>query len=67
MNAVDIVVAEDSRIQARMLQKVLVDAGHTVRLAEDGGPLLIRLPSPTWPTSWWQAPPAAARLSCCGR
>jgi len=37
MNAVDIVVAEDSRIQARMLQKVLVDAGHSVRLAEHGG------------------------------
>jgi sigma-B regulation protein RsbU (phosphoserine phosphatase) len=40
MNAVDIVVAEDSRIQARMLEKVLVDAGHTVRLAEHGGKAL---------------------------
>lgn len=40
MKAVDIVVAEDSRIQARMLEKVLVDAGHTVRLAEHGGKAL---------------------------
>ena len=40
MKAVDIVVAEDSRIQARMLEKVLVDAGHSVRLAEHGGKAL---------------------------
>jgi sigma-B regulation protein RsbU (phosphoserine phosphatase) len=40
MNAVDIVVAEDSRIQARMLERVLVEAGHSVRLAEHGGKAL---------------------------
>jgi sigma-B regulation protein RsbU (phosphoserine phosphatase) len=37
---VDVVVAEDSRIQARMLEKVLVEAGHRVRLAEHGGKAL---------------------------
>jgi hypothetical protein len=36
-------------------------------IAEDGVPLLIRLPSRMWPTFWWRAPPAAARRRCCGR
>ncbi len=33
---VDVVIAEDSRIQARMLQKRLTEAGHTVRWGENG-------------------------------
>ena len=33
---VDVVIAEDSRIQAKMLQRRLVDAGHTVRWGETG-------------------------------
>ena len=34
--AMDVVIAEDSRIQAKMLEKRLVDAGHTVRWAING-------------------------------
>lgn len=33
---VDVLIAEDSRMQARILQKRLIDAGHTVRWAENG-------------------------------
>ena len=33
---VDVLIAEDSRIQAKMLQKRLLDAGHTVRWGENG-------------------------------
>jgi sigma-B regulation protein RsbU (phosphoserine phosphatase) len=33
---VDVLIAEDSRMQAKILQKRLVDAGHTVRWAENG-------------------------------
>ncbi|MEN9667139.1 MAG: Phosphoserine phosphatase RsbP, partial [Planctomycetota bacterium] len=33
---VDVLIAEDSRIQAKMLEKRLVDAGHTVRWAING-------------------------------
>ena len=33
---VDVLMAEDSRIQAKMLEKRLVDAGHTVRWAING-------------------------------
>jgi sigma-B regulation protein RsbU (phosphoserine phosphatase) len=33
---VDVVIAEDSRMQAKILQKRLMDAGHTVRWAENG-------------------------------
>ena len=33
---VDVLIAEDSRMQARILQKRLTDAGHTVRWAENG-------------------------------
>ncbi len=33
---VDVLIAEDSRMQARILQKRLSDAGHTVRWAENG-------------------------------
>ena len=32
----DVLIAEDSRIQAKILQKRLVEAGHTVRWAENG-------------------------------
>ena len=34
---VDVVIAEDSRIQARMLIRRLEEAGHTVRWGENGG------------------------------
>jgi len=37
---VDVVIAEDSRIQAKMLQRRLVDAGHTVRWGETGAAAL---------------------------
>jgi sigma-B regulation protein RsbU (phosphoserine phosphatase) len=33
---VDVLIAEDSRMQAKILQKRLTDAGHTVRWAENG-------------------------------
>lgn len=33
---VDVLIAEDSRMQAKILQKRLSDAGHTVRWAENG-------------------------------
>jgi sigma-B regulation protein RsbU (phosphoserine phosphatase) len=33
---VDVLIAEDSRMQAKILQKRLADAGHTVRWAENG-------------------------------
>ena len=33
---VDVLIAEDSRMQAKILQKRLMDAGHTVRWAENG-------------------------------
>jgi sigma-B regulation protein RsbU (phosphoserine phosphatase) len=33
---VDVLIAEDSRMQARILQKRLTDAGHAVRWAENG-------------------------------
>jgi phosphoserine phosphatase RsbU/P len=33
---VDVLIAEDSRIQARMLQRRLTEAGHTVRWGENG-------------------------------
>jgi sigma-B regulation protein RsbU (phosphoserine phosphatase) len=33
---VDVLIAEDSRMQAKMLQKRLLDAGHTVRWGENG-------------------------------
>jgi len=31
-----VLIAEDSRIQAKMLEKKLLDAGYQVRVAEDG-------------------------------
>ena len=34
---VDVLLAEDSRIQARMLERVLTRAGHSVRIAGHGG------------------------------
>jgi len=37
---VDVVIAEDSRIQAKMLQRRLVEAGHTVRWGETGAAAL---------------------------
>jgi len=37
---VDVVIAEDSRIQAKMLQRRLVEAGHTVRWGETGADAL---------------------------
>ncbi len=37
---VDVLVAEDSKIQARMLVKRLTDAGHAVRWAENGADAL---------------------------
>ena len=37
---VDVLIAEDSRMQARILQKRFTDAGHTVRWAENGQPAL---------------------------
>ena len=37
---VDVVIAEDSRIQARMLQRRLTEAGHTVRWGETGAQAL---------------------------
>ena len=37
---VDVLIAEDSRIQAKMLEKRLQDAGHTVRWAIDGAKAL---------------------------
>ena len=40
MVGVDVLIAEDSRIQARILQKRLVDAGHAVRWAENGADAL---------------------------
>jgi len=33
---VDVLIAEDSRMQARILQRALTDAGHAVRWAENG-------------------------------
>jgi sigma-B regulation protein RsbU (phosphoserine phosphatase) len=33
---VDVLIAEDSRMQAKMLQRRLLDAGHTVRWGENG-------------------------------
>jgi len=33
---VHVVIAEDSRIQAKILQKLLVEAGYQVRVAPDG-------------------------------
>ena len=33
---VDVLIAEDSRMQGKILQKRLTDAGHTVRWAENG-------------------------------
>ena len=33
---VDVLIAEDSRIQAKMLNRWLVEAGHTVRWGETG-------------------------------
>lgn len=38
--SVDVVIAEDSRIQAKMLERRLVEAGHTVRWAIDGAKAL---------------------------
>lgn len=38
---VDVLVAEDSKIQARMLVKRLTDAGHAVRWAENGADALV--------------------------
>jgi sigma-B regulation protein RsbU (phosphoserine phosphatase) len=35
-NGVDVLIAEDSRMQAKILQKRLTEAGHTVRWAENG-------------------------------
>jgi sigma-B regulation protein RsbU (phosphoserine phosphatase) len=40
MAGVDVVIAEDSRIQAKILQKRLTDAGHAVRWAENGSDAL---------------------------
>jgi CheY-like chemotaxis protein len=40
MAGVDVLIAEDSRIQAKILQKRLTDAGHTVRWAENGADAL---------------------------
>ena len=40
MAGVDVLIAEDSRIQAKILQKRLVDAGHSVRWAENGADAL---------------------------
>jgi len=37
---VDVVIAEDSRIQAKMLQRRLTEAGHTVRWGETGAEAL---------------------------
>ncbi len=37
---VDVLIAEDSRIQAKMLQRRLVEAGHRVRWAENGSDAL---------------------------
>ena len=37
---VDVVIAEDSRIQAKMLQRRLTEAGHTVRWGETGADAL---------------------------
>ena len=37
---VDVLIAEDSRIQAKMLQRRLVEAGHTVRWGETGADAL---------------------------
>ena len=42
MAGVDVLIAEDSRIQAKILQKRLTDAGHTVRWAENGADALKR-------------------------
>jgi DNA-binding response OmpR family regulator len=41
MAGVDVVIAEDSRIQAKILQKRLTDAGHAVRWAENGSDALV--------------------------
>ena len=40
MAGVNVLIAEDSRIQAKILQKRLTDAGHTVRWAENGADAL---------------------------
>jgi sigma-B regulation protein RsbU (phosphoserine phosphatase) len=40
MAGIDVLIAEDSRIQAKMLLKRLTDAGHTVRWAENGAEAL---------------------------
>jgi len=40
MAGIDVLIAEDSRMQARILQKRLTDAGHTVRWAENGAEAL---------------------------
>ena len=37
---VDVLIAEDSRIQAKMLQRRLIEAGHTVRWGETGADAL---------------------------
>jgi sigma-B regulation protein RsbU (phosphoserine phosphatase) len=37
---VDVVIAEDSRMQAKMLEKRLIEAGHTVRWGENGAAAL---------------------------
>ena len=37
---VDVLIAEDSRIQAKILQKRLIDAGHAVRWGENGADAL---------------------------
>ena len=37
---VDVVIAEDSRFQAKMLEKRLIEAGHTVRWGETGAAAL---------------------------
>lgn len=38
---VDVLIAEDSRMQAKMLERRLVAAGHTVRWAENGSDALV--------------------------
>ncbi len=39
-SGVDVLIAEDSRMQAKMLQRRLVEAGHAVRWAENGSDAL---------------------------
>ena len=49
MPPVDVVIAEDSRIQSRILQKRLLEAGYEVRAAPDGAQALelIKQKAPT--------------------